>query len=126
MDATDDTNELARKLIEAFEPLGEEVILEQLAVPEDLDDPNTMIDLWVVGADVHPVGESAEEAIVLRGSASVPTGAVTDLDTGELTELLRCGLLESREFREARLTARVASAGTRTTDIPYGDDIRRN
>lgn len=28
MDATDATDELARKLIEAFEPLGEEVILE--------------------------------------------------------------------------------------------------
>jgi hypothetical protein len=123
---TDLVDALANKVVEAFEPFRETLLLEQIAVPEDLDDPNTMIDLWVVGADVHPVGESAEEAIVLRGSASVPTGAVTDLDTGELTELLRCGLLESREFREARLTARVASAGTRTTDIPYGDDIRRN
>ena len=32
----DPTDKLARKLIEAFEPLGQEVILEQLAVPEDL------------------------------------------------------------------------------------------
>lgn len=123
---TDMVDALANKVVEAFEPFREMLLLEQIAVPEDLHDPNTMIDLWVVGADTHPVGEDAEEAIVLKGSASVPTGAVMDLDTGELTELLRCGLLESREFREARLTARVASAGTRTTDIPSGDDIRRN
>jgi hypothetical protein len=32
------------------------LLLEQIAVPEDLDDPNAMIDLWVVGADVHPMG----------------------------------------------------------------------
>ena len=32
----DPTDRLVRKLIEAFEELGEEVILEQLAVPEDL------------------------------------------------------------------------------------------
>ncbi len=122
----DIVDELARKLISALEPLSEKVVVEQLAVPEDLDDPRGMIDLWMVGTEVQPVGERSEETIVVRGSASLPTGAVRELGTRELTDLLRRDILESQGFREARLTARVASAGTRTTDLPSSEDVRRN
>lgn len=122
----DKVDEIANKVIEAFEPFSDTLLLEQIAVPEDLDDPGRRIDLWVVGAEVQPVGESSPEAIVVRGSASIPTGAVRELGTGELTDLIRRDVLESQDFREARLIARVASGGMQTTDIPSASDVHRN
>lgn len=122
----DRVDALADKMIEAFEPFSDTLLLEQIAIPEDPDDPRATIDLWLVGAETEPVGDEAEEAIVLRGTASVPTGAVRELDAGKLTALLRDGILDSPEFREAKLTARVASAGTRRTGLPSKADASRN
>lgn len=119
-------DEIAGKLIEAFEPFTDTLLLEQIAVPEDLDDAQSMVDLWVVGAEVEPVGDSPEQAIVIRGTASVPTGAVRDLDTDGLTAVLRDGLLRSPELREARLNARLASASAGTGSIPSPQDAERN
>lgn len=125
-DMPDQVEALADKVIEAFEPFSGTLLLEQIAVPEDLEDPRGAIDLWMVATEAQPVGESSAEAIVVRGSASIPTGAVRELGTGELTDLLRQDILESQDFREARLTARIASAGTQITDVPSADDVRRN
>lgn len=120
-------DEIADKLIEAFEPFTDTLLLEQIAVPEDLDDAQAMVDLWVVGAEVQPLGDSQQEAIVIRGTASVPTGAVTELDTEGLTAILRDGLLRSPELREARLSARLASASAATGGgIPSSEDAQRN
>lgn len=123
---SDQVDAIADKVIEAFEPLCDTLLLEDVAVPEDLDDPRGMVDVRVVGTEVQPVGERPEEAIVIRGSASIPTGAVRELGTGELTDLLRRDILGSQDFREARLTARIASAGTQTTETPSADDVSRN
>lgn len=119
-------DEIAEKLIEAFEPFTDTLLLEQIAVPEDLDDPEALVDLWVVGADVQPLGNSPEEAIVIRGTASVPTGAIIELDTEGFTAILRDGLLRSSELREARLAARLASAGAENGGIPSPEDAQRN
>lgn len=43
----DPTDRLARKLISSFEHLTEHLLLEQLAVPEDLQDPEESVELWV-------------------------------------------------------------------------------
>ena len=122
----DRVDEIADKLIEAFEPFSETLLLEQIAVPEDLDDPQALVDLWVVGAEVQPLGDSPEQAIVIRGTASVPTGAVIELDTEGLTSVLRDGLLRSPELREARLTARLASVSAESGGIPSSEDAQRN
>lgn len=119
-------DEIADKLIEAFEPFTDTLLLEQIAVPEDLDDPRALVDLWVVGAQVQSLGDSQQEAIVIRGTASVPTGAIQDLDTERLTDILRDGLLRSPELREARLAARLASASAGIGGIPSPEDAQRN
>nr|MBA3792057.1 hypothetical protein [Rubrobacter sp.] len=43
----DPTDHLARKLISSFAYLEEHLLLEQLAVPEDLSDPDESVELWV-------------------------------------------------------------------------------
>lgn len=65
----DPVERLASKLIAAFEPLKGELVLEQLAVPEDLDDPEGEIDLWLASEKTYAI----EEIIaVVVGSACQP------------------------------------------------------
>src|SRR5215207_7340344 len=56
----DTVDSLTRKLISSFEHLGDYLLLEQLAVPEDLWDLEGSVELWV--ASTHAYG--AKEDIV--------------------------------------------------------------
>lgn len=100
----DPVDELARKLIEAFERFRDSVILEQLCMPEDLTDPACSVDLWVASARAYDL----KEEIVVRGKVSVPTWVALQSDAEELGELFREELLGSDRFGHA---ARVASVG---------------
>jgi hypothetical protein len=109
MDATDDTDELARKLIEAFEPLGEEVILEQLTVPEDLTDPEGTVDLWVATVVATAETYDFEEEVVVRAKVSVPITVALEWEAAELGLLFREELLNSQQFRHACRVVSVTS-----------------
>ena len=119
MDATD---KLAHKLIEAFEELGEEIALEQLAVPEDLSDPRGSVDLWVV----NTVGYEQEEQFVVRGRVSVPTTIVLEREACELCLLFKREILHSEEFRTATLSAKVASQAAERSGVPSSEEAERN
>ena len=119
MDATD---ELARKLIEAFESLGEEIVLEQLAVPEDLADPAGSVEMWVTGA----LPCEADEPFVVRGKVSVPTAVVLGREIEEFCRLFREELLRSEPFRRATTTAGVASRAVERDGMPSCTEAERN
>ncbi len=118
----DTVDELARKLISAFEPLSEKVVVEQLAVPEDLDDPRGTIDLWVVSADAPGV----EEQFVVRGKVSMPAAIALDRDADELSRLFREELLRSYEFLQASTVAGVASMSAEECGVPSREQAERN
>jgi hypothetical protein len=126
MDATDDTDELARKLIEAFEPLGEEVILEQLAVPEDLTDPEGTVDLWVATAVATAETYDFEEEVVVRAKVSFPTTVALEWEAAELGLLFREELLNSQQFRYATRVAGVASRAAEERGLPSSEQAERN
>lgn len=116
----DSVDELARKLISAFEPLGEEVILEQLAVPEDLANSQECVDLWVVSPGVY------EEQFVARGQVSLPTSVVLEREVEELSRLFRQKLLRSAEFRQATTAAGVASRAADQHGTPSAEEAEQN
>jgi hypothetical protein len=118
----DTVDELAEKLISAFEPLSGEIVLEQLAVPEDLEDREACVDLWVVSADTCGV----EEQFVVRGKVSVPAAVALDRDAGELSRLFREELLDSDEFLRATTVAGVASLATEGCGVPSQEQAERN
>lgn len=118
----DSTDELARKLISAFEMFGEELVLEQLAVPEDLDDPEATVDLWVATAEAYDLGEE----LVVRARVSVPTVVALGWDADELGQLFREELLHSEEFRRATRVAGVASRAAELRGFPSPEEAERN
>lgn len=121
MDATD---ELARKLIEAFESLEEEIVLEQLAVPEDPGDPTGSVDLWVASAGAF---REQEDQFVVRGQISVPTWAVAEREVGDLVRFFRQELLYSEQFRAAIIHAGIASrAAERGGGMPSPEEAECN
>ena len=132
----DPTDKLAHKLIEAFEPLGEEVILEQLAVPEDLSDPQGSVDLWVeiamkgaeagAGASARVSRDHEEDQFVVRARVSVPTAVVLECEVGDLVRLFREELLHSEPLRRASTSAGVASRAAERDGIPSPEEAERN
>ena len=127
----DPTDRLVRKLIEAFEPLGEEIILEQLAVPEDLADPQGSVDLWVEitmsGAEASAeASREQEDQIVMRAKVSVPTAVVLECEMDDLVRLFREELLHSEPLRRASTSAGVASRAAERDGIPSPEEAERN
>ena len=131
----DPTDRLARKLIKAFEPLGEEVTLEQLAVPEDLADPQGSVDLWVEivmkGAEAGTeasakASHEQEDHFMVRARVSVPTEVVLKCEMGDLVRLFREELLHSEPLRRASTSAGVASRAAKRDGIPSPEEAERN
>ena len=131
----DPTDKLARKLIKAFEPLDEEVILEQLAVPENLADPEGSVDLWVeiamkgaeAGAEASAgASREQEDHFVVRAKVSVPTAVVLECEVGDLVRLFRKELLHSEMLRRAGTSAGVASRAAERDGIPSFEQAERN
>lgn len=118
----DSVDELARKLISAFEMLEEEIVLQQLAVPEDLADPEGTVDLWVATAETY----SFEEELVVRAKVSVPTAVALEWDTGELGRLFREELLHSEQFRRATRVVAVVSRTAEERGVPSSEEAERN
>lgn len=118
----DSIDELAWKLISAFEELEEELVLEQLAVPEDLADPGGTVDLWVATADTY----SLEEQLAVRATVSVPTAVAFRWEADELSQLFREELLNSEEFRQASRIASVASRAAEERGVPSPEEAEKN
>lgn len=118
----DSIDELARKLISAFEMLGEELVLEQLAVPEDLADPEASVDLWVATAEAYGL----EEELVVRARVSVPTVVALQWEADELSQLFREELLHSEQFRHATRVAGVASRAAEEGGVPSPEEAEQN
>jgi hypothetical protein len=95
---------LARKLINSFEHLQENLLLEQLAVPEDLSDPDGSVELWVASTENY----STEEEIIVQGYLSLPTTVAIERNAKELARLFKEELLASEQFRHATTVAKVA------------------
>lgn len=122
----DRVDKLTDKIIRAFEPFSDRLLLERIAIPEDIDNPNAEMDLWVVGAEAQPLDSEARKSIVLRATASIPIEAVVQSDRHELSRLLQENLLDSPEFRHARVTAQVAAAAARSGGVPTEEEAQRN
>ena len=99
----DPIDSLARKLISSFEDLEEHLLLEQLAVPEDLSDREGSVELWVASTDTYSTGEQ----IIVRGHLSLPTSVALERNAEELTQLFKEELLASQRFRHATTVAGV-------------------
>lgn len=68
----DRVDELAEKIVEAFEPLSGVIVLEEIAVPEDSDHPKGEIDLWIKSVKSYELADGY--SVVLRGHASLGPG----------------------------------------------------
>ena len=119
MDAIDG---LVRKLISSFEHLEEQLLLEQLAVPEDLSDPEGSVDLWVVSARIY----GAQEEIVVRGHLSLPTYVALERDAEGLARLLREELLGSERYWYATTVAGVAGRAADEGGVPSAQEAQLN
>lgn len=118
----DTVDELARKLISAFEELEEEIVPEQLAVPEDLADNEGSVDLWVATAETCDLGEE----LVVRARVSVPTAVALQWDADELGRLFREELLNSEQFRQATRVAGVACRAAEERGVPSPEEAEQN
>lgn len=122
----DSIDELARKLISEFEELEEEVVLEQLAVPEDLADHEGTVDLWVAIASANAEVYGLGEELVARARVSVPTAVALQWDADELGQLFREELLHSEQLRWASRVAGVASRIAEERGVPSPKEAERN
>lgn len=113
---------LARKLISSFEDLEEHLLLEQLAVPEDLSDPEGSVELWVASAGTY----SAEEEIVVRGHLNLPTSVAIERNVRELAQLFKEELLGSEHFRYATTIAGVAGTAADEGGVPSAEEAQLN
>jgi hypothetical protein len=118
----DPIDTLAHKLISSFECLEEHLLLEQLAVPEDLSDPEGSVELWVASTNAY----SAHEEIVARGQISVPTSVVVERSDRELAQLLQEELLGSEHFRHATTVAGVAGRVADKGGVPFTKEAQLN
>jgi hypothetical protein len=118
----DPIDNLARKLISSFEHLEEYLLLEQLAVPEDISDSEGSVELWVASTGTY----SAEEEIVVRGHISLPTSVAIEHDTQELARLFKEELLESKQFRHAATVASVAGQAAEEGGVPSAEEAQMN
>lgn len=117
----DEVEKLARKLIEVFEAL-EGLLLEQLAVPEDLDDPEGVVNLWVASEEAY----GAEEEIVVQGQISVPATTVLASNVEDLIELFREELVGSDELDKAVRLARIVGRATQRRPVPSSEQAQLN
>jgi len=118
----DTLDSLTRKLISSFEHLGDYLLLEQLAVPEDLWDLEGSVELWV--ASTHAYG--TQEDIVVRGHISVPTSVVLERNARELAQLFKDELLGSEHFRHATTVAGVAGTVADKGGVPSAEEAQLN
>jgi hypothetical protein len=118
----DPIDSLARKLISSFEHLEEPLLLEQLAVPEDLSDPEGSVELWVASTGTY----SAEEEIVVRGHLSLPISVAIERDVEELAQLFKEELLASERFRHATTVASVAGKVADEGGVPSAEEAQLN
>ena len=118
----DTVDGLARKLISSFEHLEEHLLLEQLAVPEDLYDPEGSVELWVASSRAY----GTQEEIVVRGHLSLPTSVVTERNARELARLFKDELLGSEHFRHATNVAGVAGAIADKGSVPSTEEAQLN
>lgn len=118
----DPTDHFARKLIDSFAHLEEHLLLEQLAVPEDLSNPDESVELWAASTGTY----SAEEEIVVRGHLSSPTAVALKRGAEELAQLFREELLDSEHFRRATTVAGVAGKSADEGGVPSAEEARLN
>jgi hypothetical protein len=118
----DTVDSLTRKLISCFEHLEDYLLLEQLAVPEDLWDPEGSVELWVASTGTY----SAEEEIVVRGHLSLPTSVAVERDAEELAQLFKEELLGSGHFRHASTVAGVAGKAADERGVPSAKEAQLN
>ena len=118
----DPVDGLARKLIDSFEHLEEHLLLEQLAVPEDLSDPEGSIELWVASTETY----SAEEKIVVRGYLSLLTHVAIERDAEELARFFKEELLASERFRYATTVAGVVGKAADEGIVPSAEEVQLN
>lgn len=116
----DEVEKLARKLIDVFGAL-EGLMLQEIAVPEDLDDPEGSVDLWVSSDEA-----CGDEEISVRGRISLPTSIARTLSVQELAELFDEELLGSVEFQEAELVAHITERATQERGVPSPRDTSLN
>lgn len=107
----DRVDRLADKIVEAFEPLSEVIVLEQIAVPEEPEDPTGEVDLWIKSAKNYGLADGRH--MILRGTVSLSALAAQSCSTAELTGHFREQILGSEEFRTAGLAAEVAAKSSR-------------
>lgn len=118
----DPIDRLARKLISSFEHLEEHLLLEQLAVPEDLQDPEGSVELWIASNKTY----SAEEGIVVRGHLSLPTTVAMERDAQQLARLLKEELLDSEPFRHATIVASITGKAADEDGVPSAEEAQLN
>lgn len=118
----DPIDTLARKLVSSFEHLEEHLLLEQLAVPEDLQDPEESVELWVANTNAY----GAHKEIVVRGHISVPTSVVIERNAGELAQLFKEELLGSEHFRHATTVAGVVGRVADKDAVPSAEEAQLN
>lgn len=117
----DEVEKLARKLIDAFGAL-EGLLLEEVAVPEDLDDPEGSVDLWVSSNETC----GGRQEISVRGRISLPAGIALALNTRELAELFGEELLGSEEFKEAALLSCIMERAWKERGAPSPEGASLN
>lgn len=118
----DPVDGLARKLISSFEHLQEDLLLEQLAVPEDLSDPEGSVELWVASTRAY----SVQEELVVRGRLSLPTSVVIERNARELAQLFKEELLASERFWHAITVAGVAGKTADEGGVPSAEEAQLN
>ncbi len=113
---------LAHKLINSFEHLQEDLLLEQLAVPEDLSNPDGSVELWVASTETY----STEEEITVQGYLSLPTTVAIERNAQELARLFKEELLASEQFRHATTVAKVAGTAADEGGAPSAQEAQLN
>lgn len=122
METMDPIDGLARKLINSFEHLQENLLLEQLAVPEDLSDPDGSVELWVASTETY----STEEEIIVQGYLSLPTTVAIERNAQELAWLFKQELLASEQFRHATTVAKVAGTAADEGGVASAEEAQLN
>ncbi len=122
VETMDTVDRLARKLMSSFEHLEEHLLLEQLAVPEDLCDPEGSVELWVASSRAY----GAQEEIVVRGHLSLPTSVVIERNARALAQLFKDELLGSEHFRHATTVAGVAGTVADKGSVPSTEKAQLN
>lgn len=113
---------MARKLMEAFEPLRDSFVLEELVLPEDLSDPAGTVELWLADARSH----HREEEIVVRGKVGMPASLALDSDADGLYRPFGEELLGSELFFHAATVAGVLSQAADERGVPSPEEARKN